>query len=66
MSSHRLATLIGAMVFFAVAAAALYRLLFGFAITVRGVEIGQTSTFFVFVASVALSLILFRGARANG
>ena len=66
MSSHRLATMLGALIFLSIAAAALYRLLFGFAINVGGTEIGQTSTFFVLVASAALSLILFRGALARG
>lgn len=60
---NRAATLIGALVFLAIAAAALYRLLFGFEITLGGMQVGQTSTFFVFVTSAALSLILLRGMR---
>lgn len=64
MSTYRLAAFLGATVFLAIAAAALYRLLVGFNITLGGLEVGQTSTFFVFVACAALSLILFRGARA--
>ena len=59
----RAATLIGALVFLAIAAASLYRLLFGFDMTLGGMHVGQTSTFFVFVASAALCLISFRGMR---
>ena len=64
MNSSRAATLIGALVFLAVAAAALYRLLFGFPIIIGGAEVGQTSTFFAFVISVALALMLFRSGKA--
>ena len=60
---HRAATWIGALVFLAIAAAALYRLLFGFEITLGGMQVGQTSTFFVFVASAALFLISLQGTR---
>ena len=65
MSIHRIATLLGALAFLAVAAAALYRLFFGFTIRIGDVEIGQTSTFFTFVVCVALSLMLFRGGQAR-
>ena len=61
MSAHRLATIVGALAFLVIAALALYRLLAGFPITIGGVEIGQTSSFFVFVSCAALSLMLFRG-----
>ena len=61
MSGHRLATIVGAFAFLAIAALALYRLLVGFPITIGGEEIGQTTSFFVFVICVALSLMLFRG-----
>ena len=61
MSSHRLATIVGALAFLAIAALALYRLLAGFPIMIGGVEIGQTSSFLVFVICIALSLMLFRG-----
>jgi hypothetical protein len=60
-----MATLLAAIVFLAIAALALYRLLAGFPITVGGVEIGQTSSFFAFVIFAALSLILFRGGKAT-
>jgi len=45
----------------AIAALALYRLLAGFPITIGGNEIGQTSSFLVFVVCTALALMLFRG-----
>ena len=61
MSAHRLATIVGAFAFLAIAALALYRLLAGFRITIGGAEIGQTSSFLVFVTCTALSLMLFRG-----
>jgi hypothetical protein len=61
MSGHRLATIVGALVFLIIAALALYRLLAGFPITIGGVEVGQTSSFLVFVICAALSLMLFRG-----
>ena len=51
MSTYRMATLAGAIFFLALAALALYRLLVGFPIMIRGVMVGQVATFFVFVAS---------------
>lgn len=63
MSTHRIATLTGAFIFLAIAALALYRLLVGFPITIGGEEIGQTSSFFVFVICAALALMLFRGGQ---
>lgn len=66
MPSHRIGTLLGALVFLAVAALALYRLLVGFPISIGGMEVGQTTTFFVLVMSLALSFMLFRGGRAAG
>jgi len=65
MSTNRIATLTGALVFLCLAGLALYRLLFGFRITIGGEEVGQTSSFFAFVICAALSLILFRGGRAR-
>ena len=61
MSAHRLATIVGAVAFLGIAALALYRLLAGFPITIGGAEIGQTSSFLVFVVCTALALMLFRG-----
>lgn len=65
MSMQRTASLIGALVFLALAALALYRLMVGFHITIGDVEVGNTSTFFVLVICAALSLIFFRGAAAS-
>ena len=42
MSSNKLVTILGALVFLALACASLYRLLVGFPITIAGMEIGQT------------------------
>ena len=61
MSGHRLATILGGLAFLAIALLALYRLLAGFPITIGGMEVGQTSSFLVFVICAALSLMLFRG-----
>lgn len=62
MSSNRLAAIIGALVFLALAAGALYRLLVGFPIVIGGMQVGQTTSFIAFVAFAALSLMLFRGS----
>ena len=65
MSTYRMATLAGAIIFLALAALALYRLLVGFPITIGGIVVGQVATFFVLVVSTALSLMLFRGSGSN-
>jgi membrane protein implicated in regulation of membrane protease activity len=65
MSSHKLATLIGALVFLALACASLYRLLVGFPITIAGMQIGQTVSLLVFVSCAALSIMLFRNAMVR-
>jgi hypothetical protein len=65
MSSQRLVSFLAALVFLAIAAVALYRLLFWFPIDIAGHAIGQTASFFVFAACAALSLIMFRGAIAK-
>lgn len=65
MSSNRTVSLIGALVFLCLAAFALYRLLVGFPITIGGMQVGQTMSFLALVVFAALSLILFRGARAG-
>jgi hypothetical protein len=64
MPSNKIGSLIGALIFLAIAALALYRLLVGFPISIGGEEVGQTSTFFVLVICLALSLMLFKGGRA--
>lgn len=65
MSTYRMATLAGAIIFLALAALSLYRLLVGFPITIGGMVVGQVATFFVLVVSTALSLMLFRGSGSN-
>lgn len=62
MTSSKLTQLVGALVFLALAAFALYRLFVGFPIVIGGMAVGQTSSFLAFVAFAALSLMLFRGA----
>ena len=63
MSSRRVASLIGALVFLALAGCALYRLMVGYPMEIGGMHIGQTMSFLALVAFAAISLILFRGAR---
>ena len=65
MSSYRVTTLIGSLVFLSLAVLCLYRLLVGFPVEVGGVQLGQTASFLGFVAFAALSLMLFRGARGK-
>ena len=65
MSSNRLGTLVGAIVFLAIAIISGYRLLFWFPITIGGHFVGQVASFFAFVVSAALFLILLRSVRAN-
>lgn len=62
MSSNRLFIIVGALVFACLAIASLYRLMVGFPITIGGQQIGQTTSFFAFAISTALSLMLFRSA----
>ena len=62
MSSNRLASIVGALIFLALAAGALYRLLVGFPIVIGGMQVGQTASFIAFVVFVALSFMLFRGS----
>ena len=65
MSSNRLGTLIGGIVFLVIAIISGYRLLFWFPITIGGHFVGQVASFFAFVISAALCLILLRSGRAN-
>jgi hypothetical protein len=66
MGSRKLVILAAALVFLLVAAGALYRLLIGFPISIGGEEVGQTTTFFVLVISIALSMMLFSHSRNAG
>lgn len=61
MSTHRIATVASAIVLLIIAALALYRLLAGFPISIGGLEIGQTMSFFAFVVCAALGVLLLRG-----
>ena len=65
MNSTKLAVLAGSLIFVALAVVSLYRLLFWFPMSIGGAEIGQTASFFAFVISAALALILVRGAVAK-
>jgi hypothetical protein len=61
----RIGSLLAALVFLALAAVALYRLLFYFPITIGGHAIGQTASFFAFAAFAALTHIMFRSAATG-
>jgi hypothetical protein len=63
MGSRKLILTLAALVFLLVTAAALYRLLVGFPLSIGGEEVGQVSTFFVLVCGAALTLMLFNEAR---
>lgn len=66
MTSNRLASLAGGLIFLVLAAISLYRLLYWFPITIGGQQVGQTATFFALVISLALCLVLFRGGATSG
>jgi hypothetical protein len=61
MTSNRVASLVGGIIFLIVAAVCLYRLLFWFPITIGGERVGQVATFFALAISAALSLMFLRG-----
>jgi len=63
MGSRKLVLTLAALVVLLVTAAALYRLLVGFPLSIGGEEVGQVSTFFVLVCGAALTLMLFNEAR---
>ena len=65
MNSTKLATTAGALIFMILAGVSLYRLLFWFPISIGGMEVGQTGSFFAFVIFTALALIMVRGALAK-
>lgn len=64
MPSNRLAALVGALVFLVLALLSLYRLLFGFQMTIGGQQVGQTVTFFAFAIFAALTLMMLRAGRS--
>lgn len=63
MASRKLVLSVVGLIFLLITAAALYRLLVGFPISIGGEEVGQTSTFFVLVCGAALTLMMFNEAR---
>lgn len=65
MSSNRLASLAGGIVFLVVAGICLYRLLYWFPITIGGQQVGQAATFLALAISAALCLVFFRGGGAS-
>lgn len=54
-----------ALFFLLLAGASLYRLLFGYPMTIGGVHVGQTASFLAFVICAALSIILFRSGSVE-
>jgi hypothetical protein len=63
MGTRKLVLSVAALIFLLVTLAALYRLLFGFPMSIGGEEVGQVSTFFVLVCGAALTMMLFSEAR---
>jgi hypothetical protein len=63
MSNSRIVNVTAGLIFLGLACVSLYRLLFWFPLTIGGAHVGQTASFFAFVISAALSLILLLGAR---
>ena len=56
----KLGNLLGGIIFVLIAGISLYRLLFWFPIDIGGAHVGQVASFFAFVISAALALILLR------
>ena len=65
MSTNRIFTGIGALIFAALALASLYRLMVGIPISINGHYIGQTTSFFAFAIFTALCLMLFKSALST-
>ena len=63
MGTRKVVLSAAAIIFLLVAAAALYRLLVGFSLSIGNQEIGQAATFFVLAISLALTMMLFSEAR---
>lgn len=64
MTGRKLFLLVAAVVFLLIGLAGFYRLMVGFPLSIGGAQLGQTSSFFVFIICVVISLILFNQARA--
>jgi high-affinity Fe2+/Pb2+ permease len=65
MSSNRLASLAGGIIFLVLAGLCLYRLLYWFPITIGGQQVGQAATFLALAISAALCMVFLRGSRAS-
>ena len=65
MTRYKLFTLIGAAIFFLIAAWNLWRVMVGFPITIGGVMVGNTISFFAFAVFAALGVMMFREARRD-
>jgi len=61
----KLGTLLGGIIFMLIAGISLYRLLFWFPIDIGGAHVGQVASFFAFVISAALALILLRAGMIS-
>ena len=66
MTGRTILMLIAALLFLLLGLFGFYRLMVGFPISIGGAQLGQTSSFFMFVICVVISLILFGQARAAG
>lgn len=66
MTGRKVLMLVAAVFFLLAGLAGFYRLMVGFPLSIAGAHLGQTSSFFVFVICVVLSLILFGEARSGG
>jgi membrane protein implicated in regulation of membrane protease activity len=66
MTSRKIFLLIAAVIFLLLGLAGFYRLMVGFPLSIAGAHLGQTTSFFIFVICVVLSLILFGEARSGG
>jgi hypothetical protein len=65
MSSNRLASLAGGIIFLILAGVCLYRLLYWFPVTIGGQQVGQAATFLALAISAALCMVFLRGSRAS-
>ena len=65
MFDSRLSSLLGGIVFLLISLVALYRLMFWFPIVIAGWQVGQVSSFFVFVIFLAMSIVSFQGLRTK-
>ena len=65
MTSNKLASFAGAILFLLLALVSLYRLLFWFPITIGNLQVGQVASFFAVAIFAALSLMMFRGVKMD-